>query len=49
MICSVQTLGFTGIQGSVVTAECYISGGLPGGRLPFTGGRQRMNEGKCGA
>ena len=30
MICSVQTLGITGIQGNMVTAECYISNGLPG-------------------
>ncbi len=30
MICSVKTLGITGIQGSAVTAECYISNGLPG-------------------
>ncbi len=30
MICSVRTLGITGIQGSCVTAECYISNGLPG-------------------
>ena len=30
MICSVQTLGFTGIQGNVVSAECFISSGLPG-------------------
>ncbi len=30
MICSVKTLAVTGIQGRVVTAECYISGGLPG-------------------
>ena len=30
MICSVQTLGITGIRGSIVTAECYISSGLPG-------------------
>ncbi len=30
MICSVQTLGVTGIQGSLVTAECFISSGLPG-------------------
>ena len=30
MICSVQTLGITGIQGSSVVAECYISNGLPG-------------------
>ena len=30
MICSVKTLGVTGIQGSLVTAECYISSGLPG-------------------
>jgi len=30
MICSVHTLGVTGIQGSPVVAECYISNGLPG-------------------
>ncbi len=30
MICSVQTLGITGIQGSTVVAECYVSNGLPG-------------------
>ena len=30
MICSVHSLGITGIQGSVVVAECYISNGLPG-------------------
>ncbi len=30
MICSVKTLAVTGIQGSLVTAECYISSGLPG-------------------
>ena len=30
MICSVRTLGISGIQGSCVTAECYISNGLPG-------------------
>ena len=30
MICSVRTLGISGIQGSLVTAECYISSGLPG-------------------
>jgi len=30
MICSVNTLGISGIQGSRVTAECYISNGLPG-------------------
>ena len=30
MICSVKTLGITGIQGSGVVAECYISNGLPG-------------------
>ena len=29
MICSVKTLGISGISGSVVTAECYVSGGLP--------------------
>ncbi len=30
MICSVKTLGITGIRGSLVTAECFISNGLPG-------------------
>ena len=30
MICSVHTLGITGIRGSGVVAECYISNGLPG-------------------
>ena len=30
MICSVRTLGISGILGSAVTAECYISSGLPG-------------------
>ena len=30
MICSVQSLGITGIQGSSVVAECFISNGLPG-------------------
>ena len=30
MICSVRTLGITGIEGSCVTAECFISNGLPG-------------------
>jgi len=30
MICSVKTLGITGIHGSGVVAECYISNGLPG-------------------
>ncbi len=30
MICSVKTLAVTGIRGGVVTAECYISSGLPG-------------------
>ena len=30
MICSVKTLGVSGIRGSLVTAECYISSGLPG-------------------
>ena len=30
MICSVRTLGISGIEGSMVTAECYISNGLPG-------------------
>ena len=30
MICSVHTLGITGIDGNAVVAECYISNGLPG-------------------
>ena len=30
LICSVRTLGINGIHGSSVTAECYISNGLPG-------------------
>ncbi len=30
MICSVHTLGITGIRGSTVLAECYISNGLLG-------------------
>ena len=30
MICSVRTLGISGINGNAVTAECYISNGLPG-------------------
>ncbi|MBE6959584.1 MAG: ATP-binding protein [Ruminococcaceae bacterium] len=30
MICSVKTLGITGIRGCGVVAECYISNGLPG-------------------
>ena len=30
MICSVKTLGITGIRGSLVSAESYISNGLPG-------------------
>ena len=30
MICSVKTLGVTGINGAAVVAECYISNGLPG-------------------
>ena len=30
MICSVKTLGISGIQGNLITAECYISNGLPG-------------------
>ena len=30
MICSVKTLGITGIRGNGVVAECYISNGLPG-------------------
>ncbi len=30
MICSVRTLGLSGIRGTGVVAECYISNGLPG-------------------
>ena len=30
MICSIKTLGISGIQGNLITAECYISNGLPG-------------------
>ena len=30
MICSIRTLGIHGIRGNCVTAECYISNGLPG-------------------
>ena len=30
MICSIRTLGISGINGNSVTAECYISNGLPG-------------------
>ena len=30
MICSIRTLGITGIRGTGVVAECYISNGLPG-------------------
>ena len=30
LICSVHTLGINGIEGSPVSAECYISNGLPG-------------------
>lgn len=27
MICSVRTLGISGLRGSAVTAECFISNG----------------------
>ena len=30
MICSVRTLGISGIHAAAVTAECFISNGLPG-------------------
>ena len=30
LICSIHTLGISGIRGSSVVAECYISNGLPG-------------------
>ena len=29
MICSINTMGVNGIQGSRITVECYISNGLP--------------------
>jgi len=29
MICSVHTLGVTGIHGTLITTECYITNGLP--------------------
>ncbi len=30
MVCSIKTLSVTGVNGCAVTAECYISNGLPG-------------------
>ena len=30
MICSIKTLGILGLRGSLVSAECFISNGLPG-------------------
>ena len=30
VICSIQTLGVTGIRGNSIIVECYISNGLPG-------------------
>ena len=30
MICSLKTLGISGVQGNLITVECYISNGLPG-------------------
>ena len=30
MICSVKTMGVSGIEGSLISVECYISNGLPG-------------------
>lgn len=30
MICSVHTLGISGIEGSSIVSECYVSNGLPG-------------------
>ena len=30
MICSIRTLAVSGIQGFTVTAECFLSNGLPG-------------------
>ena len=29
MICSIKTMGVTGIEGHLITVECYISNGLP--------------------
>ena len=28
MICSIHTLGISGIQGSSIVSECYVSNGL---------------------
>ena len=30
MICTVKTMGISGISGKLVSCECYVSGGLPG-------------------
>ncbi|MBS6367668.1 MAG: ATP-binding protein, partial [Clostridiales bacterium] len=30
MICKIQSLGLTGINGYLVSVECFISNGLPG-------------------
>ena len=30
LVCSVRTLGITGIRGSLIITECYLSNGLPG-------------------
>ena len=30
MICTVRTMGLSGIEGKMVSCECYVSGGLPG-------------------
>ena len=30
MICSIKTLGISGIYGSLVSAESYVSNGMPG-------------------
>lgn len=30
LICSIKTMGVTGIEGNLITVECYISNGLPG-------------------
>ncbi len=30
LICSVKTMGVSGIEGNLITVECYISNGLPG-------------------
>ena len=47
MICSVKTLGISGIQGSLVTAECYITNGLPGFDIVCRGQRGKRTGSGC--